>query len=90
MQVKSSSWVIKKEYFKVMAVDNFKDLFIKNYDREIEDNENEFIDKLCSLREFYVYQYPYRGDTDESADYFEKEDCNFVLKRDMFIILEDA
>ena len=92
MKVKRSSWVIKKEYFKVMAVDNFKYLFIKNYDCGMGANENEFIERISKLDSFYVYMFPdfLSTEKEDGADFFEKEDENFVLKRDMFIILEDA
>ena len=92
MEVKHSSWVIKREYFKVMAVDNFKDLFIKNYDCDMGANENEFIERISNLDSFYVYMFPLFRSSENEADahFFEKEDDNFVLTRDMFIILEDA
>ena len=92
MEVKRSDWVIKKEYFKVAASDNFKDLFIENYGCDIEADENAFIEKISNLESFYIYMFPMfmRFEKEEEADYFEKDDDNFVLKRNMFIILEDA
>jgi len=87
-----SDWVVKPNYFKVKPVDNFKDLFIENYDAEITDSEKSFIDKISSLNEFYVYQFPrfLAAECESDADYFEREDDNFVLRRNMFTIIEDA
>lgn len=92
-----SDWIINKVYFKAEVVDNFKQVYtewLEDYDglpadyKGIVDLEN-FIHHMIKLSYkgvLELYEYPYEGHC-AAMDYFEREDGNFVIPRECFIVV---
>lgn len=90
-KVPRSEWRVIPNYFKVKLVSDFMD----KWEALVESGEYEadevFTDRVTSTEYIWVYQFPdlYDYVSDEDADYFEREDDNWVLSRDMFEVVGD-
>ena len=99
-EIPKSTWVLNKVYFPVKVVDDFKEGYFKwlrEYDVIPTDEEelnklNEFIHYIIkrSYRDcLELYEFPTKGCYDFSGeyDYFEKDDCNYVIPRHLFELI---
>lgn len=87
MKVQKSSWVIKAVYFDAEVVDNFAKKYLEwfaNDGSEVEDSTIQFANRIENEKVIKIYQFPFEKDTDETADYFEKEDDNHVIPYHLF------
>ena len=91
MGIPKSTWTLKREYFKVKLIDNFKAEYLEWMSEIGHDCDDldllKFIDAVTSQDTVEFYQFPTSkpfdsDDTDQ--DYFEKIDDNHVLPRSVF------
>ncbi len=94
MEIPKSTWTLKREYFKVKLIDNFKAEYLEwmaEIGHDCDDLDLlKFIDAVTSQDTVEFYQFPTSkpfdsDDTDQ--DYFEKIDDNHVLPRSVFELI---
>ena len=94
MNIPKSGWIIGHVYFKVKMVDNFREVMYNHLSENDTLDIHEFMDsgdimeldifcKSLAGKVVDMYQFP------DSEDYFEKEDDNWCLPRQAFVLLEE-
>lgn len=94
MKIPKSTWTLKKEYFKVKLIDNFKSEYLEwvaEIGHDCDDLDLlKFIEAVTSQDTVELYQFPSQkpfDNDDENQDYFEKIDDNHVLPRSVFELI---
>jgi len=94
MNIVKSEWVLKKNYFKVKLIDNFKLEYIEWMTEQGHDHDDldmlKFIEEVTSRDDVELYQFPHDfpfKTNDVEFDYFEKVDDNHVLPRMLFTLI---
>lgn len=99
MGIPRSEWVVNCVYFEAKLVDNFENLYkewlLSNGSREEDlvtyNLESTVRGWLNSASSVWLYRFPNRynnEETEDDADYFEKEDDNWVIPRHLFEPIE--
>jgi hypothetical protein len=92
MQIPKSEWILRKEYFKVKLIENFKSEYLQWMNKECGHNIDDlellrFIDKITASNFVVLYQFP-NEDKNNTYDYFEKEDDNHVIPKFLFEMID--
>lgn len=85
-KIPASNWVLSKVYFEVKLVDNFSLLYKEWYKKEngsVDDSVDDFIHNLKEHPTIEIYRFPNER-ADLKYDFFEKDDDNHVIPRELF------